>query len=246
MRELRSRPGRPLSRLTLPPLSRSVSERPPSSPQEVLESRLPRLAAGERVGAESNPLCRRGHAVDEARPAGHYPERWSPFALLQAGCSSFSAPTDLCWALSPIITSRAQVDGLHQKAFPYSQSETANRILDLHGTLHLVHCRNGHVVSRAAYQERLSELNPSWKAFADEAERTGTLPATNPDGDVRCARRCDLRPNSETHIDRFARFAGRSPRQIIRRLRRPALSGLRRGRAFSPSPFCLGLDASAS
>lgn len=57
-------------------------------------------------------------------------------------------------------------------------------MLDLHGTLHLVHCKNGHTVSREAYQERLSELNPSWKAFAEEAERTGTMPATNPDGDV--------------------------------------------------------------
>lgn len=78
-----------------------------------------------------------------------------------------------------------QVDDLHQKAFPYSRLETERRILDLHGTLHKVHCKNGHVITRASYQQRLSELNPSWKAFADEAERTGTLPATNPDGDVR-------------------------------------------------------------
>lgn len=27
-------------------------------------------------------------------------------------------------------------------------------------------------------------LNPSWKAFADELERTGAQPRTNPDGDV--------------------------------------------------------------
>lgn len=77
------------------------------------------------------------------------------------------------------------MDGLHQKASPFSRTETERRFLDLHGTLHLVHCKNGHVVSRQAYQDRLSALNPSWKAFADEAERTGTLPATNPDGDVR-------------------------------------------------------------
>ena len=30
----------------------------------------------------------------------------------------------------------------------------------------------------------LSETNPEWKEFADELERTGQKPRTNPDGDV--------------------------------------------------------------
>jgi hypothetical protein len=30
----------------------------------------------------------------------------------------------------------------------------------------------------------LSESNPEWKVFADELERTGQKPRTNPDGDV--------------------------------------------------------------
>jgi len=30
----------------------------------------------------------------------------------------------------------------------------------------------------------LSESNPGWKEFADELERTGQKPRTNPDGDV--------------------------------------------------------------
>lgn len=30
----------------------------------------------------------------------------------------------------------------------------------------------------------LSETNPEWKEFADEPERTGQKPRTNPDGDV--------------------------------------------------------------
>ena len=30
----------------------------------------------------------------------------------------------------------------------------------------------------------LSEANPEWKEFADELERTGRKPRTNPDGDV--------------------------------------------------------------
>ena len=31
----------------------------------------------------------------------------------------------------------------------------------------------------------ISESNPRWKEFADELERTGRKPRTNPDGDVR-------------------------------------------------------------
>lgn len=34
------------------------------------------------------------------------------------------------------------------------------------------------------FQDLLSHHNPSWKAFADEMERSGTKPRTNPDGDV--------------------------------------------------------------
>ena len=30
----------------------------------------------------------------------------------------------------------------------------------------------------------LSEANPGWKEFADELERMGQKPRTNPDGDV--------------------------------------------------------------
>lgn len=30
----------------------------------------------------------------------------------------------------------------------------------------------------------LSEANPEWEEFADELERTGQKPRTNPDGDV--------------------------------------------------------------
>lgn len=83
--------------------------------------------------------------------------------------------------------SLSQVDGLHDKASPYSLEETKRRILHLHGSLHvstpsssfvlvhsqvslieptrllifqLVHCKNGHVVPRDDFQEILTEVRP--------------------------------------------------------------------------------------
>lgn len=47
-----------------------------------------------------------------------------------------------------------------------------------------VHCRFGHLFDRDEFQDMLSESNPEWKGFADELERTGQKPRTNPDGDV--------------------------------------------------------------
>ena len=47
-----------------------------------------------------------------------------------------------------------------------------------------VHCQHGHAVDRDGFQDMLSESNPEWKEFADELERTGRKPRTNPDGDV--------------------------------------------------------------
>ncbi|KAG8884156.1 hypothetical protein FRB99_004536, partial [Tulasnella sp. 403] len=76
------------------------------------------------------------------------------------------------------------VDGLHHKASPFSPTETSQRVLELHGSLHKVHCPHNHYIDRLHFQDTLSTLNPSWKAFADELERTGSKPRTNPDGDV--------------------------------------------------------------
>ncbi|KAJ7281417.1 DHS-like NAD/FAD-binding domain-containing protein [Mycena rebaudengoi] len=72
------------------------------------------------------------------------------------------------------------VDGLHHRAL----GQDSNTILELHGSLHRVHCKHGHVVDRPTFQDWLSAANPQWKAFADEAVRTGNKPRTNPDGDV--------------------------------------------------------------
>lgn len=47
-----------------------------------------------------------------------------------------------------------------------------------------VHCQYGHAFDRDEFQGAISECNPEWKAFADELERTGQKPRTNPDGDV--------------------------------------------------------------
>ncbi|KAF8553599.1 DHS-like NAD/FAD-binding domain-containing protein [Imleria badia] len=86
--------------------------------------------------------------------------------------------------INHIITQN--VDGLHRKAIAHlwDDSRIDAHILELHGTLHRVHCQFGHVVSRDVFQDRLSASNPKWKAFVDELEATGKKPRTNPDGDV--------------------------------------------------------------
>ncbi|OBZ73820.1 NAD-dependent protein deacetylase SIR4, partial [Grifola frondosa] len=78
------------------------------------------------------------------------------------------------------------VDGLHHKALSGAWDEALmhERILQLHGTLHKVHCSFGHVTDRDTFQQMLSEANPQWKAFSDDLEATGSQPRTNPDGDV--------------------------------------------------------------
>lgn len=131
--------------------------------------------------------------------------------------------------------SSSQVDGLHDKASPYSLEETKRRILHLHGSLHVrpaislatLSLRSlidlflssparslqkrtrrsqrrlsGGLIrgtSSTAFLDLLSrrkrahaspfslsssQLNPSWKQFAEEAFSSGTQPRTNPDGDV--------------------------------------------------------------
>ncbi|ESK94883.1 nad-dependent deacetylase [Moniliophthora roreri MCA 2997] len=79
------------------------------------------------------------------------------------------------------------VDGLHHKAISISNISPVriqDCILELHGTLHRVRCKHGHVVDRNTFQGWLSAANPKWLNFAEEVERTGNEPRTNPDGDV--------------------------------------------------------------
>ncbi|KIL69301.1 hypothetical protein M378DRAFT_1054375 [Amanita muscaria Koide BX008] len=76
------------------------------------------------------------------------------------------------------------VDGLHHKAFLSKTAALNSRVLELHGSLHRVVCRSGHVIDRETFQDRLSVANPEWKSFADNIEHTGTRLRTNPDGDV--------------------------------------------------------------
>ncbi|KZO92854.1 DHS-like NAD/FAD-binding domain-containing protein [Calocera viscosa TUFC12733] len=78
---------------------------------------------------------------------------------------------------SSVITQN--VDGLHKKASP--TEEIRRRILELHGTLFIVHCKHGHTFDRDGYQVRLEALNPAWKPLAD---KVGQELRTNPDGDV--------------------------------------------------------------
>ncbi|KAL1758181.1 DHS-like NAD/FAD-binding domain-containing protein [Schizophyllum commune] len=78
------------------------------------------------------------------------------------------------------------VDGLHHRALArvWGPAQMQERILELHGTLHQVRCRRGHLIDRGTFQDWLSGANPRWKEFADDIERTGQQPRTNPDGDV--------------------------------------------------------------
>lgn len=85
------------------------------------------------------------------------------------------------------------VDNLHPKALellfsafsPSERPPAKPRILELHGTLAKVHClQHRHEQTRDSFQAELAALNPIWDAEAQEAERTGRRPRTNPDGDV--------------------------------------------------------------
>lgn len=133
------------------------------------------------------------HELVDPTPRGHgFRQRyWSrsylgypPVRDAQPNPTHFALAT-LQWSdfVPKLITQN--VDGLHQKAIPKEAPLSASsRILELHGTLHAVHCRRGHTVNREEFQEQLSRLNPAWKDFMDEMARTGTEPRTNPDGDV--------------------------------------------------------------
>ncbi|EIM86806.1 DHS-like NAD/FAD-binding domain-containing protein [Stereum hirsutum FP-91666 SS1] len=78
------------------------------------------------------------------------------------------------------------VDGLHHKAVKHvwDSRTVQDSILELHGTLHRVHCKFGHGFDRDQFQEWLGDANPEWKAYMDDMEKTGQKPKTNPDGDV--------------------------------------------------------------
>ncbi|ORX40464.1 DHS-like NAD/FAD-binding domain-containing protein [Kockovaella imperatae] len=83
------------------------------------------------------------------------------------------------------------VDNLHPKALNLvtshlpSSSLSNSQILELHGTLAKVHClEHSHTQPRDDFQAQLGHLNPLWQAKAEESERTGDRPRTNPDGDV--------------------------------------------------------------
>ncbi|KAG2136314.1 DHS-like NAD/FAD-binding domain-containing protein [Suillus cothurnatus] len=67
------------------------------------------------------------------------------------------------------------VDGLHHKAIAHlwDPDHIQKQIVELHGTLHRVHCKRGHVVPRDTFQDWLSASNPQWKAFVDNLEKTG-------------------------------------------------------------------------
>ncbi|KAJ3767977.1 DHS-like NAD/FAD-binding domain-containing protein [Lentinula raphanica] len=79
------------------------------------------------------------------------------------------------------------VDGLHHAALSLSHPSPVKiqeSILELHGTLHRVRCKHGHITERNVFQDWLASANPKWKDFADSIEKEGAPLRTNPDGDV--------------------------------------------------------------
>lgn len=136
--------------------------------------------------------------------------------------------------VSKLITQN--VDTLHRKALSHTWGpvQLDQKILELHGTLQVslpciwyslalimtikrVCCSNGHVTDRNMFQNLLSAANPEWKAFADELERTGDRPRTNPDGDVCIAK------HSRTAINLLI---GTTRRCIIQRICCPGLPSM--------------------
>ncbi|KAG0252853.1 NAD-dependent protein lipoamidase sirtuin-4 [Actinomortierella ambigua] len=70
------------------------------------------------------------------------------------------------------------VDGLHQKA-------GAHDVIELHGSLHRVHCMKcGHKEDRAEFQHVLAGLNPEWDQLAKELSAGQLSSRMNADGDV--------------------------------------------------------------
>ncbi|KAI8333545.1 DHS-like NAD/FAD-binding domain-containing protein [Chlamydoabsidia padenii] len=104
---------------------------------------------------------------------------WDDMAKARPNASHL-ALTSLMGAgyLQNIITQN--VDHLHHFA-----GTPADRIVELHGTLHYVECiQCRHTVDRTAYQHRLVAHNPSWAEYQRNMASKGDKPVINPDGDV--------------------------------------------------------------
>ncbi|CEL56353.1 NAD-dependent protein deacetylase SIR4 OS=Batrachochytrium dendrobatidis (strain JAM81 / FGSC 10211) GN=BATDEDRAFT_20316 PE=3 SV=1 [Rhizoctonia solani AG-1 IB] len=133
------------------------------------------------------------HELVDTTPRGHsFRQRyWSrsylgypPVRDAQPNPTHFALAALQWTGLVPRLITQ-NVDGLHQKAIPKEAPLNGpGHILELHGTLHSVHCKRNHTTNREEFQDELSRLNPAWKDFVDEMARTGTEPRTNPDGDV--------------------------------------------------------------
>ncbi|CAH7667235.1 DHS-like NAD/FAD-binding domain-containing protein [Phakopsora pachyrhizi] len=92
--------------------------------------------------------------------------------------------------ISNLITQN--VDRLHHKALMslhdstdlYSSKSSHPQVIELHGTLNDVICLScGHILDRDTFQDKMSELNPSLKDYADSMAPFGQKLKTNPDGD---------------------------------------------------------------
>ena len=76
--------------------------------------------------------------------------------------------------LSSVVTQN--VDSFHSTSHP------ALRIIELHGYLRSLVCIDCHAeLSRADFQQSLSDLNPTWAAFLAEMLAVGALDSENPD-----------------------------------------------------------------
>ncbi|KAF8216624.1 DHS-like NAD/FAD-binding domain-containing protein [Mycena galopus ATCC 62051] len=199
-------PSIPLLSTYSPPPTRSVQE----AVERVAEFLLPgnvTVLTGAGVSVDSGIRAYRGndgrymnpnykplfyHQLMDEREAGHaFRQRYWLRSYLGWPAIRDTTPNPTHYGLAAlqhagvvprIITQN--VDGLHHRALNLLPGTKNASILELHGTLHYVHCKHGHTVDRTTFQHWLSAANPQWKAFAEEAERTGDKPRTNPDGDV--------------------------------------------------------------
>ncbi|KAG9095693.1 hypothetical protein FRC06_009522 [Ceratobasidium sp. 370] len=191
-------PASLLSKDPLPPITHAVAV---ARVAEFLNEGNVLVVTGAGVSVDSGIRAYRGksghymnpnykpifyHELVDPTPRGHSFRQTTILVSLVHGLPTGPRRPTEPNALRPRRSSMGRnVDGLHQKAIP-SQARTAVRdqILELHGTLHTVHCRRRHKIDRMAFQDQLSALNPAWKELMDEMVQTGSQLRTNPDGDV--------------------------------------------------------------
>ncbi|KAK0188638.1 DHS-like NAD/FAD-binding domain-containing protein [Armillaria mellea] len=201
-------------RVSIPTIPLGSKSSPPTLPAEAVQRVVEFLAPGNvtlitgaGVSVDSGIRAYRGHdgrymnpnykpifyheLVDETEKGFAFRQRYWLRSYLGYQPVADALPNTTHYALAALQHAAViprlitqNVDGLHHKALSLSSVDIQQAILELHGTLHRVRCKHGHLVDRSVFQDMLSSTNPRWKEFLDDAHRTGKTLRTNPDGDV--------------------------------------------------------------